>query len=230
VKKRLMTLGVLTGLLFCFSTSAYAISYISYTGSLSPYGGGIIATDGWNSAETVFAWIVTEVGSQGGSTLWEYDYTFTVPTKNISHIIIEVSPDVPKGTDPSITGITVLSGSSSGGVDSYGPGGPNPNMPGTMQGIKFDGAETTTLSFSFETTRAPVWGDFYAKDGQDDSIWVTAWNAGFTDTDPTEPPDNGSLDFHILRPDTQQTPVPEPGTLVLLGAGLLGLWLVRRKK
>jgi hypothetical protein len=229
VKKRLMTLGVLTALLFCFSISAYAISY---TGNLSGDGAGIIASDGWDSPETVFAWIVKEVDSQGGLTLWEYDYTFTVPTKNISHIIIEVSPDVPKGTDPSITGITVLSGSSSGGVDSYGPGGSNPDMPGTMQGIKFDGAETTTLSFSFKTTRAPVWGDFYAKDGTDQggTIDVTAWNAGFTDTDPTEPPDNNSLNFHILRPDTRQTSVPEPGTLMLLGAGLLGLWLVRRRK
>lgn len=217
------------GLIFCLSISAYAISY---TGNLTVSGGGIIATDGWNDPSTIFSWTVESVGSSGGFILWEYDYTFTVPTKNISHIIIEVSPDVPTGIDPSITGITVLSGSGGGGVASYGPGGSNPNMPASMQGIKFDGAETTTLSFSFETTRAPVWGDFYAKDGTDahGTIDVTAWNTGFLASDPSDGPADGSINNHILRPDTTQTLVPEPSMLLLLGAGLLGLWAVRRRK
>ena len=45
---------------------------------------------------------------------------------------------------------------------------------------------------------------------------------GFTssDVDPTAAPSNGSIDYHILRPDSV---VPEPATICLLGLGTLAL-------
>jgi hypothetical protein len=222
MKKKLMVVGILVGLLLAATTSVQAISY---TGSLTGNGGGIIATDGWNSASTIFTWTVQDVGTSGGFILWEYDYTFTVPTKNISHFIIEVSPNA-QNSD-----FTILSGNSSG-VDNYGDeGNSNPNIPGTVRGIKFQPG-ALTLSASFQTTLAPVWGDFYAKDGNSGGVQVTAWNAGFgtADTDPTADPANGSVENHILRPDTKQTTVPEPATLMLIGAGLVGLVGFGRKK
>jgi len=106
-------------------------------------------------------------------------------------------------------------------------------MPETMLGIKFDNESQPELSWSisFTTTRAPVWGGFYAKDGKTSQVDVTAWNAGFgsPDPDPTVDPRNGSVDNHILRPDTGHTLVPEPTTLLLLGFGLLGIAGIGRR-
>ncbi len=216
MKKSLIFLFVLTLVLGTVGTA----KAITYTGSLTGNGGGIIATDGWNSSSTVFSWEVMQVGA-----LWEYDYTLTVPTKGISHLIIEVSPD------------TTQNDFSAGEWGIYTSGGSNPNMPEGMTGLKMNAPASTagvlTLTFSFTSPRAPVWGDFYAKDGRDgqppNQIWVTAWNAGFgnPDTDPTVGPSNGSIDFHILRPDTETT-VPEPGILILLGMGITALGVASR--
>lgn len=188
----------------------------SFTGSLTVGGGGITATGGWNSTSTVFSWTITQVGS-----LWQYDYTMTVPEKNISHFIVEVSPEA------------VAADFSAGIFDIYSStsqGNSNPGMPEEMSGLKFQPG-TLTLTASFTTARSPVWGDFYAKSGRDNGVWVTAWNAGFTVLDPTDLPSNGSIGNHILRPDTATTvpPVPIPGAVWLLGSGLLGLLGLRRK-
>jgi hypothetical protein len=213
---------LLFSLLAVLVLSGSSWANIIYQGSLNGgAGGGITATADWNSSSTTFEWKVEEVGTSNGFILWKYDYTFTVPKKNISHMIIEVSPDAGP------------SDFSAGLFDDYSAtsqGNSNPGMPSAMKGLKFQPG-TVTLTASFTTTRAPVWGDFYAKDGQSSGEWVTAWNTGFTnlDTDPLDAPANGSINHHILRPDTQQI-VPIPGTVLLLGSGLAGLVLARRKK
>jgi hypothetical protein len=195
------------------SNSSWATSY---SGSLTGNGGGIDATASWDSSSTVFSWTVDNTTNAG---LWTYNYTFTVPKKDISHFIIEVSP-------------TSVAGDFSAGIfDIYNAtsqGKSNPNMPGEMTGLKFQPGNLT-LSASFTTTRAPVWGDFYAKDGKD-GVDVTAWNTGFTssDSDPLGAAANGSIDYHILRPDT--TTVPIPGTLALLMSGLAGIGGFARRK
>ena len=89
------------------------------------------------------------------------------------------------------------------------------------------------MRISFDSWRSPVWGDFYAKCGSGPLGDNTAWNTGFTspDTDPSAPPANGSVDYHILVPNSYETQaIPEPGTLALLGLGLAGIALWKRRR
>ena len=91
------------------------------------------------------------------------------------------------------------------------------------------GSRTSTATLV--TDRAPVWGDFYAKDGGGNAEdAVAAWNTGFLDADPLDLPADGSINNHVLVPDTYTTPVPEPGTLLLVGTGLTsaGVWSRKR--
>ena len=220
MKRRFIGVGISIWLiLFAAVPQARAILYEGYlTGS----GGGITASDGWDDPSTRFSWAVSDVGVQNGNVLWQYDYLFQVTRKNISHFIVEVSPDVTNDQ------FSVLAGSSAG-VQLYGDEGKsNPNIPELLWGIKFEDG-TLTLAASFQTTLAPVWGDFYAKDGEDEGIPVTAWNTGFTIPDPIDGPANGFISNHILRPDTSPVKAPEPSTMLLLGLGVLGIAGLRRK-
>jgi hypothetical protein len=97
-------------------------------------------------------------------------------------------------------------------------------------GMKLDyGAAGQTL-WSFYSWRSPVWGDFFAKDGQAGGQGLNlAWNTGFFDPDPLDAPADGSIGYKILRPDTD-TVIPEPTTIGLMGMGLLGLAISRRRR
>ncbi|HNU72381.1 MAG TPA: hypothetical protein PKL48_11805, partial [Thermodesulfobacteriota bacterium] len=56
-----------------------------YTGSLSS-SDGLIVTSAWGGA--VLSWKVNDVSKPG---FWTYEYNFTVPQKDIGHIILEAS-------------------------------------------------------------------------------------------------------------------------------------------
>ena len=187
-----------------FASSVQALPY--YSGSLNVSGEGIIASAGWAINNATLSWVVEGLDNGGGPILWRYDYTFnTNSDKDISHIIFEVS------TNAIESDFTILSGSNIE-VMQYTDDGSNsnPNMPGVIYGMKLDPSiKTPNFKFSFTTTRSPVWGDFYAKDGSDNTgsekIEVTAWNAGFLTLDPLGPAGNGSINYHLLV-----APIPIP--------------------
>jgi len=205
---------------------------VIYSGSLSSDDGGILGTGPWvtDASPTTMSWTVD---NETTPNYWHYSYTFTVPTKDISHHIIEAST--------TLTSDDILNLAWSGGVteiqtqkESQG----NPNLPSTFYGIRLEPtAEDTTMTFSFDTVRDPIWGDFYAKDGDGGGSDITAWNAGFgtaaeesntadTHYDPTDGPSGGSIRYHLLIPDT----IPEPSTMLLLALGSVVLMLRRRRK
>ena len=229
-------LGLLAVVLLLSASAQVFAAPIGYTGSLT--GSDIHGTGVWVDqlllpADELPSWTapsITWTITLNPDLSWHYDYTLSIYKKDISHLTLEVSP--------TFSGSNVRNASWPGGsieVQDYGPddGNSNPGMPGTFHGLKFDNASGTNLHVYFDSDRAPVWGDFYAKGGKSGSVFNAVWNAGFgnPDTDPSVPPGGGSLDGHLLVPDSRSyPPVPEPSSLAALGIGLMCLLARRRRR
>jgi hypothetical protein len=157
----------------------------------------VTGTGQWiDPGPALISWEVT----QNPDNTWHYSYTFEHIAGETSHFILEVS-DVftlddlwnPTGDFTSVE------------LGPFGPGPSNPGMPGEMNAIKFDGARGLITHISFDSPREPVWGDFYSKNGRVGGVDNAAWNAGFTepDVDPVAPASDGSVENHVLVPDSE---------------------------
>jgi hypothetical protein len=219
--KKLLLTTLTLGVLVFASQSAMAL--MSFTGSLSTPS-GIIATVPWSTEGMIVNWHVY----QNADLTWQYEYTFrnyagSAPSKAISHYILEISPNAYRED--------FWGGSGSLSIDTYSSANPsNPGMPSSMYGLKIDAGGSPDF-FYFTSTRGPVWGDFYMKDGKQNQSDIYAYNAGFGTADPLDAPSNGSIGNKILRPDTYSNVIPEPSTLLLFGSALAlaGGWRKFRK-
>jgi len=203
-------------------TSPAVASLYLYEDSIAGDGGGITATDGWNSTSTVLTWDIDRNG-----TNWDYEYTFTVPEKGISHIVFEVSDNFTQANVWGAYGYT-------GTVGDYTVKNGNPDMPEPyiVPGLKFEPSgpeapESLSWTIHFTSDRSPMWGNFYAKDGTDgegeDKINVTAWNTHFDEILTGSALYDEYTDlWKVAVPDTHVVPLPASILLAGFALGLAG--------
>lgn len=200
--------------LAAFSIPVYAVPI---TGSISSDSdGGMYATAGWAGGDAELSWSISESGG-----IWTYDYHWSTERKDLSHIILGVSE--------TFTERNILSGTTAGwNLGWFGDeGNSNPDIPELIYGLKFGGNDTDEY-FKIVTDRAPMWGNFYAKDGKDGGQDVYAYNTSFS-SNPIAYTTGSSPYGYALVPDTVTTTVPEPGTVALFGLGIAGILLSRKK-
>ncbi len=168
--------------------------------------GTLIGGGDWESGVSL-GWSVT--ASDGG---YLYSYEFVAPGPALSHFELEISGNF---TESDI--LDISPGSYEIDVFSAGPSKPGWPEGEALHAIKFyDISGESPFFLTLLSDRAPMEGDFYAKGGRDSF----AFNSGF-----------GSRDgANILVPDTKSAPVPEPGTLLLVGSGLMGIASLGRKR
>jgi len=170
---------------------------------------------------------ITWTVSENPDLSWHYVYELTVYRGDVSHMIIETSLNFTIGD--------VLNCTEDYDVQWYTPGPSNPLMPENIYGVKFDDLTETTEVITFDSSRMPVWGNFYSRDGVAGGGGQNAvWNAGFVDPefDPETPIYDGSYRYHIIVPNTEIAGevIPEPASVALLLMGLPGLALYARRR
>lgn len=177
------------------------------------------ASNTWEDTRTQFTYLVTR--PEAGP--YTYTYTFTAPDPGLSHLDIQVSADrTASGGLPafSLDNLMDFASTQVSGIEMVGQG----QQPvwwddDTMEAIRFQGDSLDktvvaeglyTWTVEFESYRNPMWGNIYAKGGQE-----TAWNT--------------ALGTVLVPNSSYVVPVPIPGAVLLgmLGLGAAGMRLRR---
>jgi hypothetical protein len=199
-------------------TSVYQtdVADLNFKGCLSATTG--LASGGNWTTPTFIAW---DIALNNSGTGYRYTYTFDGSgAPGVSHFIVGLSNSCTTFTTTARTGanecIWNLDATGLNEIGNFGQtGGSNPGIPGSMYGIKFNtGADPITITF--ESSRIPMWQNFYAKGGSDSYVY----NKGFGST--TSP------NYFIAGVDSRD--VPEPGFYGLLSLGVAGLWAAYRRR
>jgi hypothetical protein len=223
-------IGILTLALWAPAAQAY---YMELTGNrVSTDANQLIATGAFSLGEGKhdkgfqIAWHITEA-SPGAA--FHYEYTLSgvdggALGKTLSHWMLEVANPSSRSDFFNFNGMPETHDGQ------YVPATWQPKQgsrgqPGDLYGIKFKANQdygktgSRIYTFSFDTLCQPTWGDFYARGGNG----VYAYNTGFG-TDP----DLFTTDFNswIMVPGAK-TVAPLPGSVLLLGSGLVGLSVLR---
>ncbi len=234
--KKILVIVTTTALLCLLATAGFAQN--TYTGSLGTGTGAVSnqmsygGTTWEGSSYPTLSWTVT-----GSGSAWNYSYTL-----NDAYSDCPTFPSMILETSTTFTSTDISS--LAGGTDAVGTytSGTYTDLPRSVYGLELTPTSASnTETFTFNSDRAPVWGDFYtAVSGP-----YYAWNSGFSSTDPdpaASGPTNGALDitsgayqgYYLLVPDTTGSggsSTPEPGS-IFLGLSALGLAVggLRRRK
>lgn len=183
------------------------------------------------------------------ATTYRYTYTFSASAQQtISHLILDLSSNCTTVGSCfntfSYNGVAMSDAQLVFG--DYTGGSSNPNLDGSIQGVKFNrpdsAAGTTEFTISFLSDRIAVWGDFYTKGGNGTSNGFSIYNTGVNEHATSE-----SIYDYIAVPDTVTActapggctggapdpsgdPVPVPGMAGLFALAAAGLIGIRRRR
>jgi len=189
----------------------------------------IIVGDKWINTGFRIDWDV----SQNGDGTWHYEYTVSNRnggslTPGVSHVILQLSENILASDLFNFEGDIA-----DYEIRTYGAQPSNPGFPTgeSIFGIKLN-LDDDQAHVAFDSTRRPMWGDFYSKGGNksfayNDDLGVAVANLYDTTGVPVDAA--GATLSKILVPDTiSSVPVPEPLSLAsVLAGGLLALRRIR---